>query len=125
MTDAQQQLIPAMSRKWKQINKFIEIFDRALAAGGIAAQGPVRVADFGAGKAYLTFAVHDHLRHALARQAEVVGVEQREDLVALCNRTVQRLGLAGLHFAQGDVRCTPATPRPTTRSTTASVPGPG
>jgi len=30
VTDAQQQLIPAMSRKWKQINKFIEIFSAAV-----------------------------------------------------------------------------------------------
>ena len=28
VTDSQQQLIPAMSRKWKQINKFIDILRR-------------------------------------------------------------------------------------------------
>ena len=31
VTDAEQRLIPAMSRKWKQINKFVEILDHALA----------------------------------------------------------------------------------------------
>jgi hypothetical protein len=30
VTDEKHQLIPAMSRKWKQINKFIEIFQRAI-----------------------------------------------------------------------------------------------
>ncbi len=105
VTDAQQRVIPAMSRKWKQIDKFVEIFDRALAtaAGGLPQGGPVRVVDFGSGKAYLTFAVHDHLQTTLGRSAEVTGVELREDLVNFCNATAQRLGLAGLTFEQGDV----------------------
>ncbi len=31
ITDAKAQIIPSMARKWKQINKFIEIFSGALA----------------------------------------------------------------------------------------------
>jgi len=104
VTDAQHQLIPAMSRKWKQINKFVEILDRALASVATALPGPVRVVDFGCGKAYLTFAVHDYLSNVLGREAQVIGVELRDDLVTFCNRAAQRLGLAGLRFEQGDVR---------------------
>jgi SAM-dependent methyltransferase len=63
----------------------------------------VRVLDFGAGKGYLTFAVHDHLQQHLQRRPEVVGVELRGDLVALCNGIVQRLGLDGLRFDEGDI----------------------
>jgi SAM-dependent methyltransferase len=61
------------------------------------------VLDFGSGKGYLTFALHDHLRHGLGRDAQVTGVEIRPDMVALCNGIVGRLGLQGLHFEQGDV----------------------
>jgi SAM-dependent methyltransferase len=104
VTDARQQLIPAMSRKWKQINKFVEIFDRALVSAGLTKPGPVRVVDFGCGKAYLSFAVHDYLTQVLKREARVTGVELREDLVDFCNRAAQRLGLDGLVFEQGDVR---------------------
>lgn len=104
VTDAEQRLIPAMSRKWKQINKFVEILDHALAAAGLAARSPLRVLDFGSGKGYLTFAVHDYLNHTLAVEAQVKGVELRGDLVRLCNGAAQRLGLAGLAFEQGDVR---------------------
>lgn len=104
VTDAEQRLVPAMARKWKQINKFVEIFDHALGAAGLPADRPLRVVDFGCGKAYLTFAVHDHLCHAQGRPAEVVGVELREDLVAFCNRTVGQLGLDGITFEAGDVR---------------------
>ena len=110
ITDAQQRLIPAMSRKWKQINKFVEILDHALASAGLAPQSLVRVLDFGCGKAYLTFAVHDYLLNTLRCPALVTGVELREDLVAFCNAAVQRLGLTGLGFEQGDVRTHAAGP---------------
>jgi SAM-dependent methyltransferase len=103
VTDAQHKLIPALARKWKQINKFVEIFDHALTAAALPPQSPVRVVDFGCGKAYLTFAVHDHLVHTLARPAQVTGVELRADLIAFCNGVAQRLALAGLAFAQGDI----------------------
>jgi SAM-dependent methyltransferase len=103
-------LVPAMARKFKQINKFVEILDHALSASPLQGQAKLRVADFGSGKGYLTFAVHHHLRHTLGRDAIVVGVELRGDLVQLCNKAAERLGLAGLNFEQGDVRERPAEP---------------
>lgn len=104
ITDAQHKLIPAMSRKWKQINKFIEIFSRALQSTDLIKQGKVHVADFGSGKAYLTFAVHDYLRHTLQLDAKVTGVELRQELVQLCNDTACKLDLNGIDFQQGDVK---------------------
>jgi len=102
VTDAQQRLVPAMARKWRQINKFLEVIDAALQASPLAAQQRIEVLDFGSGKGYLTFALHDHLR-SLGRDARVTGVELRQDMVALCNGIVERLGLQGLRFEQGDV----------------------
>jgi hypothetical protein len=103
VTDAQHRLIPAMARKWKQINKFVEVLAHALDAAGLASASALQVLDFGSGKGYLTFAVHDHLqRRGIA--PDVVGVELRDDLVGLCNGAVQRLGLQGLRFEHGDVR---------------------
>lgn len=96
-------LVPAMSRKWKQINKFIEVLGAALKSSPIAAQAEVHVVDFGSGKGYLTFAMHDRLVGE-GRRARVTGVELREDLVNLCNAAAVRHDLAGLHFDQGDVR---------------------
>ena len=104
VTDAQARVIPAMARKWKQINKFVEVFDHALGSSRLGPAARLRVLDFGCGKGYLTFAVHEHLTGALAREAQVIGVELRDDLVRHCNGVVQRLGLAGLAFEQGDVR---------------------
>ncbi|MGC3891906.1 class I SAM-dependent methyltransferase [Pseudomonas urmiensis] len=104
VTDGQGALIPSMSRKWKQINKFIEVFDHALASAPLAAAQPLRVADFGSGKGYLTFAMHDYLRNSLGREAQVTGVELRQDMVDLCNTAAARLEHPGLVFECGDVR---------------------
>lgn len=104
VTDAQHRLIPAMARKWRQINKFVEVLHHAFEASPLKARPQVHVADFGCGKGYLTFAVHDYLRRTLGAGARVTGVELREDLVRLCNDAVARLGLEGLAFEQGDVR---------------------
>lgn len=104
VTDAQGALIPSMSRKWKQINKFIEVFDHALASAPLTMDQPLRVADFGSGKGYLTFAMHDYLRNSLAREALVTGVELRQDMVDLCNAAAARLEHPGLEFQCGDVR---------------------
>ncbi|NDG38341.1 MAG: SAM-dependent methyltransferase [Betaproteobacteria bacterium] len=106
ITDSQHRLVPTMARKWKQINKFIEVLAHAVAQSPLAARDPaqpVRVLDFGAGKGYLTFAVQQHLQ-ASARVPDVVGVELRADLTSFCNSAVARLGLSGLRFEAGDIR---------------------
>jgi Methyltransferase domain len=104
VTNAQHQLVPAMSRKWKQINKFVEIFAHALSQSQLATAPLVKVADFGAGRGYLTFAVHDWLQRRAGVQAQVTGVELRIDLVDEAEATIAKLGLQGLKFEAGDVR---------------------
>jgi SAM-dependent methyltransferase len=104
VTTPQHQLVPAMARKWKQINKFIEVFAHALASSSLAETQDIHVVDFGSGKGYLTFAIHEWLRQAKGVAADVTGVELRPDMVALCNEAIDRLGLQGLRIEQGDVR---------------------
>ena len=104
VTTAQHALVPAMARKWKQIDKFVEVFSAAFAASPLAAgTAPVRVVDFGSGKGYLTFAVHDHLTHTRSRIAQVTGIELRPDMVKLGNDAAAALSLRGLAFEQGDI----------------------
>jgi SAM-dependent methyltransferase len=100
------ELVPAMGRKWKQINRFAEIVLDALAASPLAdavAHPTVRVVDFGSGKGYLTFALHELLA-SQGRRPEVIGVELRRELVDLCNGAAQQCELDGLSFDAGDVR---------------------
>jgi len=104
VTDKQQKLIPSMSNKWKQINKFIEIFSQALEVSPHDKKTPLNVVDFGSGKGYLTFAIHDYLRHTLNNMAQVTGVELRQALADLCNETASTLDHQGLDFVCGDVK---------------------
>lgn len=94
-------LVPAMARKWKQINRFVEILSSAVDEAEL--KGPVRVADFGSGKGYLTFAVHDWLQ-AQGLAPRVTGIELRDDMVTLCNAVIEGEQLTGIRFDQGDVR---------------------
>ena len=104
VTDAAHRLVPAMARKWKQINRFVEVLDGAIESAGLHARAAgLEVLDFGSGKGYLTFAIHDHLRHTLGLPARVTGVELRAELVELCNAAAAATGAEGLVFEEGDV----------------------
>lgn len=104
ITDVNGQIIPAMSRKWRQINKFIEVLSAAIQQTGLDKKAELHIADFGSGKAYLTFAVHDYLTTTIGLKTQVTGVELRQGLVDICNQTAQKLSLAGIKFEQGDVQ---------------------
>jgi len=104
VTDERRQLIPSMSRKWKQINRFIEVFAAAWKSSALDPRAtPLRVVDFGSGKGYLTFALHDHLQHTLGVAVQTTGVERRADLIETCSDAVASLRIEGLTFSQGDI----------------------
>ncbi|HEY3633898.1 MAG TPA: SAM-dependent methyltransferase [Caldimonas sp.] len=108
ITDAAHRLVPTMARKWRQIDKFLEVLDHALDAlpveGTANAPRALRVVDYGCGKGYLTFAVHEHLHRRLGVRPQVTGVELRADLVEFCNGVARRARCDGLSFVQGDLR---------------------
>jgi hypothetical protein len=104
ITNLQGQIVPCMSNKWKQINKFIEILSVAIENTGLTQGEKIHVADFGSGKAYLTFAVHDFLTTKYKIETKVTGVELRQHLVELCNQIASKHLLKGIVFQQGDVK---------------------
>lgn len=102
ITDSKAQIIPSMARKWKQINKFVEIFSGALEK--IEQSEPaLHVVDFGSGKGYLTFALYDYL---LKNQITpyVTGVELNPKMVEFCQNVAAASSFTHLQFFQGDVR---------------------
>lgn len=101
ITDANGEVIKASQDKFRQINKYVEILDGLIKQ--LPADLPLQIADMGAGKGYLTFALYDHLIHSVKRNATVTGVEYREDLVAICNRIAAESEFTGLHFVQGTI----------------------
>ncbi|KZA18274.1 methyltransferase [Acinetobacter baumannii] len=102
ITDEKAQIIPSMARKWKQINKFIEIFASAYEQID-AEQKELNIVDFGSGKGYLTFALYDYLQEQ-QKVPLITGVELRRNLVEFCQNVADKVHFNHLDFFEGDGR---------------------
>lgn len=86
--------------KFRQVNRFVELVDDVVPA---LPEGRVRVVDFGSGRAYLTFALHDLLTRVHGREVDVLGLDVKPDVVAECEALARRLDSDGLRFELGDI----------------------
>ncbi len=84
-------------RKYRQINKFVEILDVLCKEKSIKS-----IADMGCGKGYLSFATYSHLS-TLQDDVSLVGYELRPQLVSDINMIAQKHNLSGLSFEVGDI----------------------
>lgn len=98
VTDAQGQPRTGQSAKFRQIQKFAEIL-HGLIPSPAPADPPLRIADMGSGKGYLTFATSA----LLGPSAQVHGIERRSDLVDTCNQVARNHHFTSLQFASGDI----------------------
>jgi hypothetical protein len=96
-------LIKPMHSKYRQIEKYVETLDAVIKKSALAEKQEIRVLDMGSGKGYLTFALYDHLTRHLGKQAAMVGVELREELVSFCCTAADRCGFTGLSFQAGEI----------------------
>lgn len=87
----------ASQRKYRQINKFVEILDSLCKGKSIKT-----IADMGCGKGYLSFATYSHLV-TLQKDVSLVGYELRPKLVSEINSIAQLHKLSGLSFEVGDI----------------------
>lgn len=101
VTDRQGKVLPGMQHKFKQVGKYIEILQPLLQP--LQQKKNLKIVDMGAGKGYLTFALHAYLASEAQQHIDLTGVEQRMELVNQSNLIVQQAGLAGLHFACGKI----------------------
>ncbi len=102
ITTGEWKVRPKKQDKYRQINKYIEIIDGILKSAGL--ENEIQVADMGAGKGYLTFALYDYLNHVLHKKAKVTGIELRKELVDECNRIAALAGFSDLSFQQGTIK---------------------
>ena len=101
VTDQKGEIIPSMNAKYKQVERFVEIID-SLSANFVN-QKPVRIADVGCGKGYLTFATYDYLLNTKELDIDMVGVETQENLVKFCTNIAQKAQYNGLKFIQSNI----------------------
>ncbi len=98
-------VLSARYDKFRQINRFLEFIDDILPefADKTAAGQPLRIADFGCGKSYLTFAVHYFLTEIRHINCEIEGLDLKEEVINYCNDMAQKLGLKNLIFHTGNI----------------------
>ena len=94
--------------KFRQINRFLEFIDDILTdvtklKNAVGDQSPVRIADFGCGKSYLTFAVHYLLTEIRHIPCQIEGLDLKKDVIAYCNEITKKLGLKNLVFHTGNI----------------------
>ncbi|EKE29687.1 MAG: hypothetical protein ACD_2C00120G0002 [uncultured bacterium (gcode 4)] len=86
-----------MNSKFRQIDKYIEIFDNLVKWADLPHD--VSVMDMWSGKWYLTFAVHDYLlRNNFS--PNTIWVEFRKDMVEKCNSVARKSGFDWLTFRE-------------------------
>lgn len=90
-----------MQHKFRQIYKYAEIVESLIKP--MKFEGTVHIADMGAGKGYLTFALHELLTQKLNLSVDIIGVEIRPDLVLKINEIIRSSGLKGLEFVESSI----------------------
>ena len=99
---AEGKVVASRYSKFRQINRFLEFVDDVLPY--VVSEGqPVRVADFGCGKSYLTFAVHYFLTEIKKVPCQIEGLDLKKDVIDFCNQTAAKLGLKNLNFRVGNI----------------------
>lgn len=106
MTD-EGKVIASKYAKFRQINRFLEFVDdilpRVLGKIHVSSERPLRIADFGCGKSYLTFAVYHFLRNIKKINAEIIGLDFKKDVIEFCTKTAKQLDFSGLKFDTGNI----------------------
>ena len=82
------------------MNRFVELVEDIVPS---LPEGRLRVVDFGSGRAYLTFALHDLLTRVHGREVDVLGLDLKPNVVSECEELARRLGAEGLRFELGDI----------------------
>lgn len=93
--------------KFRQINRFLEFINDVLpelTKKDVSETNPVRIADFGCGKSYLTFAVHYFLTEVKQIPCQIEGLDLKEEVISYCNEITQKLGLKNLIFHTGNIQ---------------------
>lgn len=91
--------------KFRQLNKYLEIISDCIPI--LLREGkqrPLRIVDFGSGKAYLTFALYHYLVEELNWDVQIIGLDLKEDVVRFCNEMARKLEYGQLHFYHQDIK---------------------
>ena len=101
LTTREGKITADMQHKFKQIYKYAEIVESLIKPMKFG--GTVHIADMGAGKGYLTFALYELLTQKLNMAVDIKGVGIRPDLVLKINEIIKANNLKGLEFMESSI----------------------
>ena len=101
LTTREGKITADMQHKFKQIYKYAEIVESLIKP--MKFDGTVHIADMGAGKGYLTFALYELLTQKLNLDVVIKGVEIRPDLVLKINEIIKSDNLKGMEFVESSI----------------------
>ena len=101
LTTREGKITADMQHKFKQIYKYAEIVESLIKP--MKFDSTVHIADMGAGKGYLTFALYELLTQKLNMDVDIKGVEIRPDLVVKINEIIKSSNLKGMEFVESSI----------------------
>ena len=101
LTTREGKITADMQHKFKQIYKYAEIVESLVKP--MKFDGTVHIADMGAGKGYLTFALYELLTQKLNMDVDIKGVEIRPELVLKINEIIKSSNLKGMEFVESSI----------------------
>ena len=101
LTSRDGKVIADMQHKFKQICKYVEIVDGVMRQTKFGDE--IHIADMGAGKGYLTFALYEYLTTHYDKKIVMEGVEIRKDLVLKINDIIEKCKLPNFKFIENSI----------------------
>jgi len=95
-------IVRAKYNKFRQINKYLELLKSSV--DSLPTDRPLKIVDFGCGKAYLTFALYYYIVKILGREAYITCLDLKEDVIDYCNKVAKELNYDTLEFQKGDIK---------------------
>lgn len=87
--------------QFRQINRFLELVDDVI--DELDRSKSLNIVDFGCGKSYLTFALYYYLVEIKNLDANIIGLDLKEDVINFCNQVSSDLAYNNLKFIHGDI----------------------
>ena len=103
-------IVAQKNAKFRQINRFLEFVDDLIPylterqpEKKFTRENPLRIADFGCGKSYLTFAVYWYLQEKKKIPVDIIGLDLKTDVIEHCSQFAFQCGYEHLHFFTGSI----------------------
>jgi SAM-dependent methyltransferase len=93
-------IFPSARDKYVQINRFLEIIRDVLPLDSLSS---LRIADFGCGKAYLSFALYEWLSENKEMEVVLTGVDFNLELTQANQALTDHLAFSGMSFVHGEI----------------------